>query len=152
MFKFSLRDVLDYREAIEKTRQRAYMESMKGVNQMENEKNELHARIERSRRTLHEGIQRGMSHAYRRLYNQCAVWAETGVKQVEARIARAMVEVEKRRQALAEASKARMILEKLSEKEKADYRKAEDRAEQRMFDELAIREFNISKREEKFAL
>lgn len=153
MFKFSLEPVLEFRQVTEEARQRDLNVALEAIATVEESKTQLEIKIEKSRADQHESVRRDLGRAHLFLYQQWLDWARSELPRLEERIETLTAEAEKRRVALARAAKDRMILDKLKEKELRDYRYEEDRAEQRMFDEIASREFFNRRRsaEEKVA-
>ena len=151
MFKFSLEPVLEHRKAIEEKRSREHGEVLSRINRFKGDVHEYEEQVLRSHKAISEGIQRGVNPAYGALFGECIVGARAEMERIEAEIKQLEAEAEKRRLALAESAKARMIIEELRDEEQKKFRAEQARAEQRMFDEVAIREFVTRQREENLA-
>ena len=72
--------------------------------------------------TAAEGTSTVDAMAYRQLVGEWIEWANEDIERIEREIVLLNFEAERRREALAEAAKATMTLEKLKEKEETEYR------------------------------
>lgn len=151
MFRFSLESVLDQRRTMEEARQRALAEGRTVVSRLEAERLTLSEKVSLNLFAVQEAIRRGESPAQRELYDNWIEWARDRIARIDRELERARQEVERRRLALVEAAKARMMMDKLREKELEAYRKEEELQERNFFDELASREFDRRRREAKVA-
>jgi flagellar export protein FliJ len=148
-FKFSLQGVLDHRSAVEDVRRRAHAEIRREIEALRVERARLSERIDDCRDGIGADLLRGVDNRRLQLLSSCLGWADAGVRQIDRSIAARREEIEKRRLALAEAVKRRRILEVLRDKEAAEHRRAMARLEQKAYDEFALREFAMHRREEK---
>lgn len=135
-FTFRLQRVTDVREKREKECQREL-----GVSQDELRREELRLQeLSEDSKRNHEGLRSALerrSNAGRLVALDS--WRMRRVKELENQKERAQnqqFEVEKKRKALVQASKAKKILERLKEKRKAEHRKKVQRAEQIFLDEI----------------
>lgn len=146
MFRFSLAPVLDYREALEQKRQREYAHAMDMLQVIEDEKRQTLVKIDESHTKAGDAIREGRTDGEAALHQRWIQWAESDLPRVDREIAGRRAEVEARRQRLIETVRERQVIEKLREIENREYVKQADRAEQQMFDEIALREFYSQRR------
>lgn len=150
-FKFTLQDVLEHRHTVEGVRLREFAEVNEGVARLRVQRARLEGQIEQARVSIHEDLARGTDRATLQFHENTIGWGHAGIEDVDRRIEEQREEVERRRQALAEAARDRLVLEKLRDREQAGHRKALERAEQQAYDEFALREFYHQRRKEKAA-
>lgn len=146
MFRFSLAPVLDYREALEQKRQREYAHAMDMVQIIEDEKRQTLLKISESRGKAGDAIREGRPEGEASLHQRWIEWAESDLPRIDREIAGRRSEAEARRLRLIESVRERQVIEKLREIENREYIKQADRAEQQMFDEIALREFYTQRR------
>lgn len=147
-FQFSLEPVLEYRKVIEEKRQRELSQALDALSKLETEKQSLMGGLDKNRDELRRALREGQSYANRLLFENWLNWADARLSRLEGELRTRRAEAEKRRRALAEAAKQTMIMDKLKEHERTEWQRSADRAEQRMFDEVALREFAAARREQ----
>ena len=148
MFKFSLGPVLQHRELIEEQRQREHKEALDSVTRIKDAMQSISERVDRSIEAIGRGMDGSMSLAERELYEHWLEAARGDMKRLDRALELGEQETAKRREALAEAAKGRLILEQLHDQELKDYRRALELKERKMFDEVALREYSMRRREE----
>lgn len=149
MFKFTLQSVLEVRCATEEQRRGELARVLDKVAECEIHGTKIQAEIARGARLSREALSRGAPYAYRELFENWIAWGESEMQRLEARLSEFRAEAEKRRLVLAAASRERTILDKLRDKEMQAYRREMDRAEQRHYDDLAIRDYALARRADK---
>lgn len=149
MFKFSLQPVLEHRNAIEGLRQREYHEVVGQIADLEAQKERFLEQQGEGLRTAAAGAMGPRDMAFRRFFGDWVGWVGAEIDEISHNVLLLSEEAETRRLALAEAAKQKKIMEKLRDKEEEDWKLDEARAEQKLFDEIAIRGFQTKAREEK---
>jgi flagellar protein FliJ len=151
MFRFSLQPVIEHRMAIEQRRQRELAEATAKLETARSRRALIDEDLGRRFFQIREGQLKGLSFARRQLIEQWIVALREDATKLEAMI-RALEEDErKRRLALIEAVKGRMILDRLREKERGEWMLQERRAELKAFDEIAVRNYAVGHGAEKDA-
>jgi len=145
MFRFSLQPVLEHRKAIEEKRQGELSQVVQIIRRREDEIATLVAKRKIECESALREPSGPIGSAYRSLLGDWIEWANEDIDRIEKEITVLNFEADRRRTLLAEAAKASMTLEKLQEKEEAEYREEEKKEEQKLFDELALREFAINR-------
>ena len=145
MFKFSLETVLDHRKTVEEALQRSLAQATAILDALQAKKEEVQEKIQTNQSRLSEI---GLDLARRGLHENWLQWAQGEIQRIDHDIKEAETEVEARRGALIEAAKATAIMEKLEEREEQAWRQEEERAEQRQYEELALRKYLMNKRKE----
>lgn len=149
-FKFTLQPVLQQRVATEEKRQREYGDAQAKVESARERRRCVVEDISRwgdvVRRT-----QGAMDYARRELIERWITAQEERIELLDAEIEMLAAQAEQCRLRLVKAVQDRTMMEKLREREHADWRIEEDRAERRFFDEIAVRDFIDQKNQEKDA-
>lgn len=148
MFKFSLAPVLQHRELVEEQRQREHKEALEGVKRIKDAMQAISDRVDRSIEAIGRGMDGSMSLAERELHEHWLEAARGDLERLDRALELGEQETAKRREALAEAAKGRLILEQLHDQELESYRRALELKERKMFDEVALREYSMRRREE----
>lgn len=148
MFKFSLAPVLQHRELVEEQRQREHKEALDGVTRIKDAMQAISDRVDRSIEAIGRGMDGSMSLAERELHEHWLEAARGDLERLDRALELGEQETAKRREALAEAAKGRLILEQLHDQELESYRRALELKERKMFDEVALREYSMRRREE----
>jgi flagellar export protein FliJ len=151
MFRFTLQAVLDHRLTQEERRQRDWAEALQRVEAARLQRAAIEADIELRFAEIRRGQRDGLALAMRELIERWIAEQQRNALQAEAEIRKLEDEADRRRLALVEAARARLALESLRDQELRDARLRETRAENKAFDEIAIREFLIQSRQEKDA-
>lgn len=137
-FKFPLAAVLRQRELEERLAHKAVAEKLEVVREIEGELRQLQHTSEEAGQWLREGRLQGPINlqtlaAHRRYVNSVAV---VGREQMQ-RLVIARQAAEETRKHLAEAAKRRKAVEKLRDKQEAEWRKSRARREAKLADESA---------------
>ncbi|MBN1866131.1 flagellar export protein FliJ [Candidatus Sumerlaeota bacterium] len=147
-FRFSLEDVLDYRRRIEEYRQREMNEVQRNIDYVEDLMAQARDQRDRCRRDLNAVAAGGGSFARQELYLNYLRGVDALIRRSEEHLDQLRIELERRRERLAQASRARRVLDELRRDELRSYLTAERRAEDKEYGEIAIRNFLAARREE----
>ncbi|MBI4568889.1 MAG: flagellar export protein FliJ [Planctomycetes bacterium] len=146
-FRFKLESVLGVKEAVEAQKQRAFAEAQRRVIEKEEARQRC---LEEVRRTIvalrritesHLDIKEVLSH--QRYINSLRV----ATARIDAELPPLRAEMEKRRLELVEASKERKALEKLKVRQFEEWRKEQDRIEQKSLDEMGLNSFRAKRKQ-----
>ncbi|MCE5228663.1 flagellar export protein FliJ [bacterium] len=147
-FNFSLQAVLDQRLAQEERMQRDYNQTMAQISAVRHRMKDVEDDIARWQVEV-RGEQMRMGFGKRGLYENWIDVQNDELKQLQGQLDRMMQIAEKERQLLIKAMQARTLMEKLREREFKLFREDADRAEARMFDEFAVRDFAEQRKHKK---
>lgn len=135
-FRFGLDSVLSYRQQVLEGRQNEYGKAMRRVQEQRMRLEAVQQRYQETNQQFREEAAAGISIAD-------AMGFEVGLQALEREIARETkalrdleAEAEKRRIQMLQAHQDAAMLEKLKEKKKEDYRKAEQKQDEQFIDEL----------------
>ena len=148
-FNFSLQAVLDHRHTQEEQRQREFSEAQAKVQTVMRQQVEIRQDIARRNEQIRSRQQTGLSFAHRELYENWIGAQEAQWHRLEQEREELEKVAETKRQALVKAVQARTVMENLRDQEQAQWLQEEKRAEMRLFNEIAVREFNEQRRREK---
>ena len=150
-FQFSLQPVLDHRKVQEEQIQRFYSQYKGQLEAQQKIQSEIQEDLKQRLEQVRTQQREGMDHPKRELYE---TWIETrrmDIEQLNEQIRKLGQIVEQWRLKLVRAMQARMILEEFHEQELKEYRTQEARAERKMFDEIGVRKYIDTQRQEKNA-
>jgi flagellar FliJ protein len=150
-FRFSLQAVLDHRRSVEEQRQREFGEALTRLEAARGQRHRIEREIHRRHVQVREGQRGGLDYALRELIERWIDLQRQEAVEVDASIGRLDEEARRRRARLLEAVKARMVLERLRDRELRAFRQEEARAELKVFDEIAVRDYLNEHRREKDA-
>lgn len=151
MFRFSLQPVLEHRTTIEEQRQREFAEALTRLEAARERRRQIDGEILRCHARVREGQRSGLDFALRELFERWIGAQQQLTVEADASIRKLDDEAQRRRARLIEAVKARKVIERLRERELKDWKREEDRAELKVFDEIAVRDFVTESRREKDA-
>ena len=140
-FRFSLEEVLEYRNRIEETRQRELNEIRRRIDYVEGLLGEARERRIHYRQELNEVVSRKRSSGLQRIYLDYLRGLDDLIQRTEAHLEDLRRECDRRRGLLEAAIRERRIMEELRKAELRQYLLEERRAEGRVYDEIAIRKF-----------
>jgi flagellar FliJ protein len=140
-FRFSLEEVLEYRNRIEETRQRELNEIRRRIDYVEGLIGEARERRIHYRQELNEVVSRKRSSGLQRIYLDYLRGLDDLIQRTEAHLEDLRRECDRRRGLLEAAIRERRIMEELRKAELRQYLLEERRAEGRVYDEIAIRKF-----------
>ncbi len=144
-FNFSLQAVLDQRLAQEERMQRDYNQTMAQISAVKRGMHEIEDDIAHWESQV-RNEQAGMAFNQRGLFENWIDVQHDELKKMQEQLERMMKIAEKERQLLIKAMQARTLMEKLRDREYKLFREEADKAEGRMFDEFAVREFAEQRR------
>jgi flagellar export protein FliJ len=148
-FRFSLQPVLDQRLAQEEQAQRQYARALAWLEGLRRRRQEIENEIKSCRQQISLGQRRGMDLARRDLYERWIEHQHDQIRILEKRIEAAAQAAEQERRLLVQATQKRTIMEKLYEREQADWRRDQQRSEIKTFNEFAVRDWAAQKRRRK---
>lgn len=141
-FRFSLKQVLDYRQQMEDNRRREMQEVQKEVTYVEDLLVQAREKRESTRREWRDAIQSGKTMAVQGLYNNYVRGLDHLIIQTESHLAILRQELERRREILVQASREKQVMEALKKEERKQYLVDERREETKEYDEMALRKFS----------
>jgi flagellar FliJ protein len=142
---FSLQAVMDHRRNLEETAERELGNIQSFIRLVEGNIHQVAADISNRYAQVNEAMLLGKSTEQRQLTETWILRQKNHLHDLDGIRRQKQEELEEKRRALIEAMKQRTIIEKLQEKELEDYRRQESRDEQKMFDEIALREFELER-------
>lgn len=150
-FRFSLQPVLEQRQRIEDERQRELGDIQRRLESSRRRVQEIEEDIRRRHESVRENQRKGVRFALRELEERW-IQAQRQAALEEQQVIRGLEEQEVQARArLVEAAKGRMVIEKLRERELAQWKLDEARRELKLFDEIAVRDYVNDRRREKNA-
>lgn len=144
-FNFSLQAVLDQRLAQEERMQRDYNQTMAQIGAVKRGMHEIEDDISHWENQV-RGDQANMAFDKRGLFENWIDVQHDELGKMREQLERMMKIAEKERQLLIKAMQARTLMEKLRDREYKLFREDADKAEGRMFDEFAVRDFAEQRR------
>lgn len=144
-FNFSLQAVLDQRLAQEERMQRDYNQTMAQIGAVKRGMHEIEDDIAHWESQVRND-QMNMGFEKRGLFENWIDVQHDELKQMREQLERMAKIAEKERQLLIKAMQARTLMEKLRDREYKLFREEADKAEGRMFDEFAVRDFAEQRR------
>lgn len=144
-FNFSLQAVLDQRMAQEERMQRDYNQTMAQISAVRRGMHEIEDDITHWEEQVRSD-QANMGFNQRGLFENWIDVQHDELKKMQQQLEQMMKIAEKERQLLIKAMQARTLMEKLREREYKLFREEADKAEGRMFDEFAVRDFAEQRR------
>lgn len=140
-FHFSLQEVLEYRQRMEDERRREMEEARAQVEHVEDLLSQASERRGHYRDELSRISQAGKSFAHQQLYLDYLRGIDGLIEKTQDHLAKLRKELERRREYLAYAVRQREIMNELKKKEYAAYLQEERRAETKMYDAIALRNY-----------
>lgn len=152
VFAFSLQPVLDHRQAKEEKAQREYGDALGRLEGIRRRRREVENDIETRGEQVRRKQRTGLSFAEREIIERWIQTLQEQLKRLDQEERQLAEQAEQCRLRLLKAVQDLKVMEKLREKEWADYRLDEARADLRRFDEIAVRDYvNAHRRREKNA-
>ena len=150
-FRFTLQAVLDHRRTQEEQVQRAYGQAQSQVEAARRERRQVQQDMAMRMEEVHRRQPGEAGFSWRALYENWIEELRRQARRIEQEIVTLEEHAEQWRAKLVKAMQARMIMEKLREKELRAYRLEQARAERRLFDEIAARNYITRQEREKHA-
>lgn len=138
--KFKLQTVLKYRKTLEEQAQQRLAELLAVDGRLRQQQGEISTHLEGLTRQLEEKQQGGLSVLELRLYEDQIVHQQQLINQIQRQLEEVGVQLNERRQELMVAARERKMIEKLKEKQLAEYLQKLDRKERNMLDEISLRQ------------
>ena len=150
-FQFSMEPVLEHRRALEDKAQREYGAAVARLEATRGRKRDIETELESRKQQVRREQQQALPYIMRELIENWIVSLEQHLREVDLEAKRQAVQTEQMRLRLVKAMQNRTVMEKLRDKEMSDFKVTEERSERRRFDEIAIRNYAMERRQEKFA-
>lgn len=150
-FVFTLTPVLEARKAAEEKAQREYGVALEEVEARRREQREYLEEAERRRAEVRAAQMQGQPVLMRELYESWIAQRRESAERLTPTIHKLHAKAEQFRLALVKVMQARLVLEKLREREYREWLNAEERSERRRFDEIAIRNYAEEQRRQRAA-
>ena len=140
-FRFTLQDVLEYRMRLEEMRQREFAEINRQVEHMRDLISQARALQRNYRADMVRQAAESRDISFRPVFENYIAALERLVARSLEHLAQLEQELEKARLRLLKASSERQAMEDLRKDEERRYKEQEARAERKIFDEIAIRNY-----------
>jgi flagellar FliJ protein len=147
VFEFSLEAVLDHRRTLEDQAQRAFSEVQSSIHAMENQQRVIQQDLTARRAEINLAMQSGQTWQTRELSENWIRVQKHRDMDLAGQIAERRKELEVRRKELVKVMQAREVMEKLREEALEQWMIEQHRAEQKVYDEIAIRDFYMNRRD-----
>ncbi len=138
--KFKLQTLLKYRKTLEDQAQQRLAELLNAEAQMVQQQGEICAKVEKLTRQLEEKQRSGLSVLELRLYEDQIVYHRQRSEQLRRQLEELALLIDQRRGELVAAARERKMIEKLKEKQLAEYLSTLDRKERILLDEISLRQ------------
>ncbi len=136
--KFKLQSVLNYRQSIEDQAQQILTASLQQRRELEDQLTSQQQLLDGADRELKQRQQQGMTVAEIDLYEGQIYHCRCIIADLQERLQRLDIKIESERQELIHAARERQVLEKLRDKQEAEYRQELSRRERVMLDEISL--------------
>ena len=150
-FRFTLQPVLEQRLTVEELRQRVFAQAHAAVEAARAEVRLVDEDLSARKDQIRQRQAGGMTLPMRRMYEDWIAAQTARRVQLNGRLQELEAKAEAERVKLVKAVQARIVMEKLREKELKAWRLEEARVELKEFDEIAVRNFANERRQEKNA-
>jgi len=152
-FKFRFRALLEAKRDREDQKKRELSELMRAKEMQQQALNRLRGRVDRCREEMRRLCLSDGTAAMVALAEECLMRLAEETEAQRRVVAEAAQRVEEKRRELVQVSKERRILEKLQERERAEFEARAEAAEQRLMDEISLNKYvrNMSDREGEYA-
>jgi len=137
--KFKLQAVLNYRQSLENQAQQVLSLSLQEQVRMQNEIEGFRQQLQNHDDQLRIRQQEGMTVAEMELFEAGIQHCRQQIHQLQQRQLELDRRIKDERNALLKAARERQVMEKLKDKQEAEYRRELDRKERDMLDEISLR-------------
>lgn len=138
--KFKLQTVLKYRKTLEDQAQQRLAELQSLQARLQQQQTEIDSRFAAFTAQLQQKQQQGLSVLELRLYEEQFGHLRQQSDQLQRQLAELDAQLDQRRQELLVAARERKAIEKLKEKQLAEYLRRLDREERALLDEISLRQ------------
>ena len=137
--QFKLQSVLNYRQLLENQAQQALAASMQRKTDLEAELQQQQQSLAQHDAELKQRQQEGLTIAEIDLFENRIQHARRIMAQLQQQLQQLELQIDRERQELLGAARDRQVIEKLKEKQDAEFRKEMNRKEREMLDEISLR-------------
>jgi flagellar FliJ protein len=136
--KFKLQSVLNYRQSLEDQAQQVLTASLQRQQDLEDQLLTQQQALDKADIELKQRQQEGMTVAEIDLYESQIHHCRRIIEDIQQRLQRLERRIEEERKELLHAARERQVLEKLKDKQEAEYRQELSRQERVMLDEISL--------------
>ncbi|MCK4502679.1 MAG: flagellar export protein FliJ [Desulfuromonadales bacterium] len=137
--KFKLQSVLNYRQSLEDQAQQVLTASLHRQQQLLEQRQQQQQKLQQSDSELKQRQQEGLTVAEIDLYEGQIYHCRRIIEQLQQQLEQLAPQIEAERKMLLHAARERQVMEKLKEKQDAEYRQELSRKERVMLDEISLR-------------
>lgn len=137
--KFKLQSVLNYRQSLEDQAQQVLTASLQCKSDFEEKLRQQRELLRQHDTELKERQQEGLTVAEMELYEVPILHCRRMIEQLQQQLARVERQIIAEREELLSAARDRQVMEKLKNKQEAEYRKELSRKEREILDEISLR-------------
>ncbi len=138
-WKFKLQSVLNYRQSLEDQAQQVLTASLLEQRQLEEQQQQYQHDLDNNDKELKKRQQIGMTVAEMDVYEGRIYHCRSFIKRISAQLLQLAEQIESERQALLIVARERQVMEKLKEKQEAEFHQELARKERIMLDEISLR-------------
>ncbi|MCD6582640.1 MAG: flagellar export protein FliJ [Desulfuromusa sp.] len=137
--KFKLQSVLNYRQSLENQAQQVLAASLQRQNELETQLQQQQQNLQQHDGELKQRQQEGLTVAEIDLYESQIQHCRRLIKDMQGRLQQLDPQIVSERKELLHAARERQVMEKLKDKQEAEYRQELSRKERVMLDEISLR-------------
>ncbi|MFK5926669.1 MAG: flagellar export protein FliJ [Desulfuromusa sp.] len=137
--KFKLQSVLNYRQSLEDQAQQILATSLQQQNEMETQLQQQQQHLQQCDRELKQRQKEGLTVAEIDLYESQIQHCRRVMEDIQNHLQRLEQQILSKRKELLHAARERQVMEKLKEKQEAEYQQELSRKERVMLDEVSLR-------------
>jgi len=138
--KFKLQSVLNYRQSLENQAQQLLAASLQRQNELETQLQQQRQNLQLHDGELKQRQQEGLTVAEIDLYESQIQHCRRLIKDIQGRLQQLDQQIVSERKELLHAARERQVMEKLKEKQEAEYQQELSRKERVMLDEISLRD------------
>ena len=138
-WKFKLQSVLNYRQSLEDQAQQVLTASLLKQRQLIELQQQHQHDLDNNDQELKQRQQVGMTVAEMDIYEGRIYYCRNYIKKIDGQLLDLVAQIESERQALLVAARERQVMEKLKEKQEAEFHQELARTERIMLDEISLR-------------
>ena len=137
--KFKLQSVLNYRQSLEVQAQQVLTASLQQQNELETQLQQQRQNLQQHDSELKQRQQEGLTVAEIDLYESQIQHCRRLIEDFQSRLQQLERQIVSERKELLHAARERQVMEKLKDKQEAEYRQELSRKERVMLDEISLR-------------
>jgi len=138
-WKFKLQSVLNYRQSLEDQAQQVLTASLLTQRQLKEQRQQYQHDLNSNDLELKQRQQVGMTVAEMDIYEGRIYYCRNSIKKIDGLLLHLVRQIEDERQALLVVARDRQVMEKLKEKQEAEFHQELARTERIMLDEISLR-------------